>query len=234
MHFIETRPTLTEEEAVRIGGAGKLLPRLWLGLRAGARLLLNPRDTQQVFLLAAAVDRETLIANYQRLQASSAGRALLRGRPAIDRASVDFAALRALPESTLGGAYARMLEREGLDPDLFQAPPGLPAELAFVAQRVRQTHDIWHVLTGLGTDVASEVALQAFTEQQIHSRTARLIVSFGQLFYGRRFPGMRARVDQYRELGRRSAYLLEVPWEELWRRELADVRSSLRCAHNPM
>ena len=34
---------------------------------------------------------------------------------------------------------------------------------AYLAQRMRQTHDIWHVLTGYATDVAGEVQLQAFT-----------------------------------------------------------------------
>lgn len=221
---------MSEEDAVRVLSSGKVLPRIWLGLSAGLRLLLNPRDTQQVFLLAAAVDRETLLANHARLKESASGRALLRDRPAIDRSGVDYEALRALPEDTLGGAYARTLAREGLDPDLFQAPPGLPAELAYVAQRIRQTHDLWHVLTGLGTDVASEVALQAFTEQQIHSRTAHFISVFGQLFYGGRFPHMRALVKQYRALGKRAAYLLEVHWEELWHKDLEQVRRELRLS----
>jgi ubiquinone biosynthesis protein COQ4 len=224
---LTTRHAVTEEDAVRALSAGKWLPRFWLGLSAGVRLLLNPRDTQQVFLLAAAVDRATLLRNYQRMQSSPAGRALLKKRPAIDRSSVDYEALRALPEDTLGGSYARMLVRENLDPDLFQAPPGLPEELAFVAKRIRQTHDLWHVLTGLGTDIASEVALQAFTEEQIHSTTARLITTFGQLFYGRRFPHMRALARKQREIGRRAVYLVEVPWEELWEKKLEDVRAQL-------
>jgi ubiquinone biosynthesis protein COQ4 len=230
MQMTETRPAMSEEEAIHLIRSGHWLPRLWLGLSAGVRLLLNPRDTQQVFLLAAAVDRETLLANHARMKASTAGRKLLRERPAIDRSGVDYEALRALPESTLGGAYARMLAREGLDPDLFQAPPGLPVEFAYVAQRVRQTHDLWHVLTGLGTDVASEVALQAFSEQQIHSRTAWFITRFGQLFYGRRFPHLRELVKKYRAIGERSVYLLEVPWEELWQKDLDQVRRELRIS----
>jgi ubiquinone biosynthesis protein COQ4 len=227
MELSQTQPVLTEEDAARVLRAGRWLPRLWLGLSAGARLLANPRDTQQVFLLAAAVDRDTLLRNHARMQSTERGRALLKKRPRIDRSGVDYDALRALPEDTLGGAYARMLTRENLDPDLFQAPPGLPVDLAFVAQRIRQTHDLWHVLTGLGTDIASEVALQAFTEEQIHSKTAKLITTFGTLAYGRRFPHMRALSRKYRELGRRAVYLLEVPWEELWEQKLDDVRARL-------
>ena len=227
MELTQSRSVRTEEEAARVVSSGKRLPRLWLGLSAGLRLALNPKDTQQVFLLAAAVDRDRLASNHERLRSTAAGRALLAKRPAIDASAVDYAALRALPEDTLGGAYARMLLREHLDPDLFQAPPGLPAELAYVAQRIRQTHDLWHVLTGLGTDIPSEVALQAFTQQQIGSETARLITLFGQLFFGLRFPQLRSLVRKYRALGQRAVYLLEVPWEEMWEHRLADVRSEL-------
>ena len=218
---------LNEEQAVELLRAGGRWSRLWIGLSAGARLVLNPNDTQQVFLLAAAVDRERLEATHRRLGASEAGRKLLRERPSIDSSAVDYAALQALPASTLGGAYARTLQREQLDPDLFQAPPGLPAELAYVAKRIRQSHDLWHVLTGLSTSIPHEIALQAFTEVQIDSNTSRLIVRVGQLYFGRRFPEVRALVKQYRGLGQRAVYLLEVRWEDYWEHDLVDLRRRL-------
>ena len=221
------RQGLTEQDAFEITRSGGPWARLWLGLTAGIRLLLNPRDTQQVFLLAQAVDRERLQRTLERLKSSAAGRKLLSERPRIDSSAVDYAALRALPASTLGGAYVRALDRQGLDPDLFQAPPGLPPELAYTAQRIRQTHDLWHVLTGLETNIPGEIALQAFTHAQIDSQTAALIVRFGQLAFGRRFPELRALVKQYRSLGERAVYLLEVPWEEYWEQELEDVRAKL-------
>jgi ubiquinone biosynthesis protein COQ4 len=221
------RRDLTEADAAALSRSGGPWARLWLGVAAGARLALNPRDTQQVFLLAQAVDRERLEETHERLRSSVAGRKLLAERPSIDSSAVDYAALRALPEQTLGGAYARALARQGLDPDLFQAPPGLPVELAYTAQRIRQTHDLWHVLTGLETSIPGEIALQAFTEAQIHSRTAALIVRFGQLIFGRRYPELRALVKKYRALGEHAVFLLEVPWEELWEEELEDVRARL-------
>jgi ubiquinone biosynthesis protein Coq4 len=49
-----------------------------------------------------------------------------------------------------------------------------------VGQRTRQTHDLWHVLTGLGTDIPGEIALQAFTYEQLHHNFSRLIMSRGQ------------------------------------------------------
>ncbi len=159
-----------------------------------------------------------------RLAEDPGGRALIRERAAIDSRHVDYAALRALPADTLGGAYARALEAKGLDPDLFQRPPGLPEELAYVAQRARQTHDLWHVLTRLDTDIPGEIALQAFTAEQNRLNFSELIVRFGKLFYGLRYPRVWGMVRRARADGRRAKFLLAVRWEDWWDVPLAEVR----------
>ena len=129
----------SEREATQVFESGPAWQRIWQGVRAGIALALNPDDTKQVFYLAYSVDRNTLPLLAERMRSCPSGRELLARRPAIDSAHVDLAALRILPESTLGGAYARMLRDKNLDPDLFQRPDGLPEELAYVAQRARQT-----------------------------------------------------------------------------------------------
>lgn len=218
---------LQEEAAARIVDSGSKLHRFWVGLVAGLRLLRNPRDTQQVFVLATAVDRSKLHLLLAHLRELPEGRALLGDRPAIDSKSVDFARLRALPPHTLGGAYARTLEREQLDPDLFRPPPLLSPELTFVVQRIRQTHDIWHVVTGLSTSIEDEIALQAFTNAQLHNHTSRLIMTFGALFYGLRSATLRRKVRAFRRVGSGCAFLLAVRWEELWEVPLDQVRARL-------
>jgi ubiquinone biosynthesis protein COQ4 len=216
-------------EAFEVAAGERVLPRIWQGIRAGLALALDPDDTQQVFYLAYSVDRETLPLLAERMRALPSGRDLLARRPSIDSSGVDFAALRALPETTLGGAYARMLKAKNLDPDLFYgSPPGLADDLAYVGQRARQTHDLWHVLTGLDTDIPGEVALQAFTQEQMHQNFSRLIVSFGQLFYGRKHRHMRPLVERARRAGAGAPFLLAVAWEDLWTKPLTEVREQLR------
>jgi ubiquinone biosynthesis protein COQ4 len=222
-----SRAALQEESAARIVDSGSRLRRFWLGLVAGLRLLRDPRDTQQVFVLATAVDRPRLHLQLAQFRKLPEGRALLRERAAINSQSVDFARLRKLPADTLGGAYVRMLERERLDPDLFQPPPLLSPELTYLVQRIRQTHDVWHVVTGLSTSLPDEVALQAFTNAQLHNSTSRLIVLFGTLVYGLRYPQLRGRVRAWRSAGSRCAFLLTVRWEELWEVPLDQLRERL-------
>jgi ubiquinone biosynthesis protein COQ4 len=221
------RRPLDEEAAAEIVNSGDALARYWLALRAGTRLALDTSDTKQVFVLAAAVDRPTLKALYQRMLERPAGRALLEERPAIDSRSIDYTALRALPANTLGGAYARMLDAKKLDPDVFQAPPQLAPELAYVAQRLRQSHDLWHVLTGLPTDVPGEIALQAFTYAQIRGTTSWLLMVFGVLIFGLRYPQLLTEVRAWYRAGERCAFLPEVRWEDRWQEPLELVRTSL-------
>jgi ubiquinone biosynthesis protein COQ4 len=220
----------SEDEAMGIANGGSRLARARMAWRAGIALALDTTDTQQVFYLAIALDRETLPRVAQRMAEQPSGRELLRERPAIDSRSVDFGWLRSLPADTLGGAYVRSLDRQGLDPDIFQPPPGLPEDLAYVAQRVRQTHDLWHVLTGLPTDIPGEVALQAFQLAQLDQKFSQAIVLFGLLFFGVRYPRMWRMVSRARRAGHAASFLLAAPWEEFWTQPLALVRERFGIA----
>lgn len=217
----------SEVEAMHVAMSGNAWARARMAWRAGIALALDTNDTQQVFYLAFALDRETLPRIAQRMADHPSGRQLLRERPAIDSRSVDLAWLRTLPEATLGGAYVRSLDRQGLDPDIFQPPPGLPEDLTYVAQRVRQTHDLWHVLTGLETDIPGEVALQAFTHAQLGQKFSLAIVLFGLLFFGLRYPRMWRMVARARKAGENAGFLLGTRWEDLWTRPLSQVREQL-------
>ena len=221
-------PNLDEAETAEVLAKGGAFARMVVGLRAGMKLALDTTDTEQVFLLARTLDYGSLARKFRRVQLSEEGRALLRDRPAIDRASVDFAHLRSLPADTLGGAYVRMMDGSGLSPDIFKAPPGVEPDLAYVAQRIRQTHDLWHVLTGLATDVPGEVALQAFTHAQLGLRLSFMLTTFGLLIFGLRYPRMFGLVRRWHRIGRQAPLLLAVRWEALWERPLAEVRTALR------
>lgn len=216
---------LSEAEAARVAMEGTARERVGVGARALYELLRDPDDTAQVFLLGLALNAPFFPRLLARFVGSDAGARLLEERPSIDSGSVDFQRLRALPRTTLGGAYARYLDDNHLDPDLFQAPPGLPEIPRFIAQRVRQTHDIWHVLTGYAPDVPGEIALQGFTFAQLRMPSSLAIATIGTLA---KAPRGAARVlDGYRR-GRDADFLPTVRFEALWDRDLDEVRASLR------
>ena len=78
--------------------------------------------------------------------------------------AVDVAALHTLPSGTLGRAFADHLAQNGLRILPEHAWPGTDAE--YVRAHLLEVHDIWHVLTGFGTQVAGELGLQAFSLAQ--------------------------------------------------------------------
>ena len=220
-----TNQQTTEEEAARIALEGSLGKRLRVGATALRRLLADPDDTKQVFLLGIVANGPAFPQFFTRFTESSDGARVLAERPTIDGAVV--ARLRALPASTLGGAYARYLDDNGLDADLFQAPPGLPEPIAYIAKRVRQTHDLWHVLTGYRPDVPGEVALQGFTFAQTRLPSSALIAVLGTLKWSLGRPDMvPLTLDGFRR-GKRAAFLAPIYWEDHFERELDDVRRDL-------
>jgi ubiquinone biosynthesis protein COQ4 len=209
----------SELDAVQVALGGSSLARMLMALRAGTRLALHTEDTKQVFYLAIAIDGEGLRRNAARLAADPCGRELMRERAAIDTQHVDYALLRALPADTL--------QDKNLDPDLFQAPPGMPKDLAYVAQRARQTHDLWHVITGFETDIPGEIALQAFSHEQTGLEFSRLLTRFGQMIFGLRFLHVFEMVKAARAAGAAAPYLLALRWEDHWAEPLRDLRVRL-------
>jgi ubiquinone biosynthesis protein COQ4 len=220
---------LPDDEATAVGVAlgGSALDRARLGLRALGRVLRDPEDTRQIFVMYAALNAGTIPETLTRFLTAPDGPRLFRERAAIDSASVDFDALRRLPADTLGGAYARHMDENGLDPDIFQAPPGVPEAVAYLAQRLRQSHDIWHVVAGYGTDVAGELCLQAFTYAQTGAPGPLLLSAVGALRFSVREPMLVRRVLEGWRRGRHAASLLAVPWEDLWERPLSALRAEL-------
>lgn len=213
-----------EREAARLALEGTPVERATMAVRALRALMEDPEDTRQVFYVGLLVNRRTYPEFLARFTTDDEGARLLRERPAIDSAHVDYDALRALPASTLGGAYARFLDAHGLDPDLFQPPPGLPEVPAYISQRMRQVHDLWHVLTGYGTDVAGEVGLQAFTWGNTGMASAAMVALVGGLRTFAKEPGIVRMVVEGVANGKRARFLAPLRIEDHFCRELEDVR----------
>jgi len=211
------------------------LVRWHRAFRALSRVLMNPEETDQVLVfsnLANAGQRDERIHLFYD---NPRGKRLYDEQRTIDSHTVDLDALAALPADTLGHAYATFMRSHGLTPDVFD---GRPADVrddrsAYVIQRMRQTHDLWHVVTNAETDPAGEVALQAFTYAQMHAPSSGILAALGMLRtlrYTREV--VRDVIDMYR-LGRKAEPLAIFPWEDHWATPIVDVRRMLKLPVNP-
>jgi ubiquinone biosynthesis protein COQ4 len=155
---------------------------------------------------------------------------LARG-PAFDHEHIDIDALLALPEGTLGHAYATFMKTRGLTPEVFVPPREIRDERKrYIGQRLRQTHDLWHVVSGYDTDVAGEVELQAFTFGQLHTPFAFLVALGGVQKSLRARRSLLPRVLRAYRRGRNAKPLCYRAWEARFESPLAEVRAELGLA----
>jgi ubiquinone biosynthesis protein COQ4 len=170
-----------------------------------------------------------------RFVADPAGKKLFDEHRTIDSRTVDLDALAALPEGTLGHAYARFLRSHGLTPEIFDGPPaGISDPVrSYVIQRMRQTHDLWHVVTGCETDPAGEVALQAFTFAQVRAPGSAILTVVGTLRAVRANPGVLRDVITLFRAGSRARRLPSFAWEDHWETPLSEVRRMLGLPVEP-
>ncbi len=191
--------------------------------------LKNPTELTSVFGVARSLQGSPLATQMQRHLLADPQMAELVDsiwRPA----PIDLAQLSALPEGSLGRTYAEQLQSQGLTPESLIDPSPISSTAQFITHRLRETHDIVHVLTGFGTDGVGELGLQAFNLAQIRSPLALLLI-FGGLLSALQSdeplePLLHALARGF-ELGLAARCLISFKLEEGWDRPLADWRSEL-------
>lgn len=199
-------------------------------VRTLATLARDPGRLDQVLVLAQTVNLPAVVRAVGRLEKDGVGQALLDEKPRIDRAHVDFDALRRLPDGTLGREYARFLDDNGITPDAFEKLPDVGDErAAYVMLRMRQTHDLWHVLTGYTPDVRGEILLQAFTYAQTRAPSALLIALFGTVRWAFKWPKQGKALREAFARGARTGFLATFRWEEHWATPVSELRTLLEC-----
>ena len=205
--------------------------RWFRAVRALRKILVNPEDTETVleFTNVANAGRRRRDERLDLFFAHPDGARLFAERRTLDSRTVDIDALAALPAGTLGHAYATFMKAHGITPNIFDgAPEGVYDERAsYFMMRMRQTHDLWHVVTNCETDPAGEIALQAFTFAQVRAPASAILAALGTLRalpYSRQV--LRDALKLYR-LGQNARPLPLVAWEDHWATPLAEVRRML-------
>ena len=208
-------------------------------LRAIRGLLRNPDDTALVFEIIEALSGRTRTKVFDRFTSTPSGQRLLALKPNVLARLTDREALLALPPGTLGRTYGEFMSREQISADgLVEASEDwlredLPADRRWFADRLRDTHDLWHVVTGYSRDLIGEASLLAFTYAQTRNPGIGFIVAVAYLkARGINRPARRLLREGYRR-GRRAAWLPGVEWEALLEQPLARVREQLGVGAPP-
>jgi ubiquinone biosynthesis protein COQ4 len=197
---------------------------------AVVRVLGDSTKTHEIHRVEEITGRPRLRQVLAELRESAEGRRLLEERPELSSELVDFDHLRDLPAETLGGAYARHLDDNGITAD-YQAAATRHVEdpdLAYVMRRFRQTHDVWHALLGIGITGHEEVLIHWFSYGQLRLPVSAMIMVLGtmkHLVLEKRWGALRHSALEALRSGRDAAPLIGVRWEDLWEEPLDRVRA---------
>lgn len=148
--------------------------------RAFRKLLQDKEDTAQVFEIMQALNGRSTWRGYEKLLSTAEGGRLAYRALELNTLLNDQGVLDSFADGTVGAAYRDFMRSENLSAEgLAQvgretaARRGVQSEIdhpvAWFGRRIRDTHDIWHTLTGYGRDALGELCLVAFSYAQTRS-----------------------------------------------------------------
>jgi len=204
--------------------------------RAWKALLADKEDTGQVFKMIEALKGKSMEHTLEQVRASETGKSLLAEKPDVRATLNEREALRAMPEGSLGRAYLHFVESEDLTADglmeaSFEAPraQGLDPDMAWLGDRLRDTHDLYHVSAGYGRDGFGEIGVLAFGNEQTKNRGIAFLLFMAKREDKKNFPELPIAecIEEARAHGRAAAFLASVDWEAMLPLPLAEVRRML-------
>ncbi len=209
--------------------------KAWRHFRA---LVADKEDTAQVFHVIEALNGRALLKNLKNFVATPEGRGRLEENVDLVKLLDDHNALRKMPEGSVGAAYLEFMEREGLSArgladefDRFNAHHKSYDDLIErFGQRLRDTHDLFHVLTGYGRDVLGEACVLGFSHGQNPGFGIIFIARMGGLEIRKSLPKglpvMRA-INQARRAGKKARPIVAEDIQSLLVEPLQSARKRL-------
>lgn len=144
---------------------------------------------------------------------------------------LDLNELILLPEGTLGNSFAADMLAQGFDPEFYEKLP-VTDDISYMKMLWRSTHDIYHVVTGFGTDLVGEFALQAFIIAQTPIPISVMAYSAGlfetALYAPQTFGRLMEETSRAWEMGTQTpAKFLAQKWDQYLDQPLTAVRDRL-------
>lgn len=205
-------------------------------------LLKDKENTEEVFHIFESLPWKGVKPAAQAYLTSAKGKRVRASEAYLVPILDDHAALRRMPKGSVAHAYCDFMEREGLtaqglidEYEKFRGErPEFDDQLEWYFRRMRDTHDLLHVLTGYGRDALGEACVLAFTYSQQPS-PAHLFISYmaglnmrkqSKAKFGVAPPVLHA-IREGQKLGKACPRIAELPIRELLAMPLDEARARL-------
>lgn len=192
------------------------------------KIVKNPTNTKNIFALATAVNGPSLIKMYDKLLETKEGGELACKLP-------EFADIYPLLDKCPEGSVGHTLlidQKYSLESLIRISKSGTTNSInvkhpyLWVARRVRDTHDLYHMLTGYRMDVLGEGCVAAFTYAQTKSNLWGIIMLIVIWFFKGSPRKILAILEAYSR-GKKCSWLLGENYESMIYENLDDCRKRL-------
>jgi ubiquinone biosynthesis protein COQ4 len=202
------------------------------------KLVEDKEDTEQVFHIIEATKGRKSHAQAQAFVTSPEGRRMIAEGTDIPAMLDDHARWADCGPDTVAAHYLAFMKREGLsaaglvaESHKWAPPESLPQDQTqWYFDRLRDTHDLFHVLTGYGRDALGEASLLGFTYEQNHNKGILFIAYAGARQIGK-VSGTRAplfaAIKEGRALGRAAAKIAHQDIAALMREDIGAARARM-------
>lgn len=204
-------------------------------------LIADKEDTEQVFHITNNLRSNRYFKDAVRFLTSDAGKALRAKNENLVEILDDHDTLKAMPAGSLGRTYVEFMEREGISAQglveenakFASKIPSYPDQIEWFGHRLRDTHDMVHVLTGYGRDPLGEQCVLAFSYSQNFSLGFLFIAYAGGFEVKRRAPGKAPVFKAIREAqrhGKAAGNIGHSDIAQLLSQPIEEVRAKLNIA----
>lgn len=202
------------------------------------KLVANKEDTEHVFHITEALKGRRTHEQAWNFIGSVEGQRFLAARTDIPTTLDDHRRWAGCGPETVAARYVAFMKREGLSAAglVAESEKFMPREkrlddlTQWYFERLRDTHDLFHILTGYGRDALGEASLLGFTYEQNYNRGIWFIAyaAAHQIKKATRTHApIFASIAEGRRLGRAAAKLAHMDVEAVMRMDIADARARL-------
>ena len=212
--------------------------RDWVAAFGALKRLLADKDaTEEVFEIMRALNGASTRNGYYKLLSTLEGGQLAFRTENLAAKLGDRAWLATLPPGSLGAVYRDFTDDGGVTPEGLiavsnQVMNSIEHPVAWFGRRIRDSHDLWHVVTGYGLDSLGEACLVAFSYPQTRA-LGWAFIALGAAAKTRKAPTRQPYVAAIREgyvRGRAAAWLPGIDWVALLPQPLEAVQAQLGLA----
>ncbi len=207
-------------------------------LRHFGKLIEDKEDTEQVFHIIEATKGRRSHRQAWDFIRSPLGQRFIAEETDIPAMLDDHARWADCGPNTVAAHYIAFMKREGLSAAglVAESHKWLPADARpqdlteWYFERLRDTHDLFHVLTGYGRDALGEVSLLGFSYEQNHN-TGILFIAYAGARQIRKVSGTKApifaAIKEGRRLGKAAGKISHQDVAALMREDICEARARL-------